>query len=83
MEKSMKTPCLLWEGCKDKKGYGRITWDGKTRQVHRVMYELCNGKLIKGLVIDHLCRVHNCINPKHLEQVTNNWVSSNFKNPLS
>lgn len=28
------------------------------------------GEIPEGLVLDHLCRVHNCVNPQHLEPVT-------------
>jgi|ERR1035437_2549752 hypothetical protein len=68
--KESENGCLIWTACKHKKGYGFIQWKGKLRQAHRVVYELFNGELIKGLVIDHLCRTHDCVNPKHLEQVT-------------
>jgi hypothetical protein len=35
-----------------------------------VYYEHHVGPIPDGLVIDHLCRVHNCVNPEHLEPVT-------------
>lgn len=33
-------------------------------------YEMLVGPIPKGLVIDHLCRVRNCVNPAHMEPVT-------------
>lgn len=35
------------------------------------MYEQKVGPIPEGLVIDHLCRRPRCINPAHLEAVTN------------
>ena len=63
--------CWMWQGCTDQFGYGRIGGDRKSLATHRVAYELFSGALIPGLVIDHLCRVRSCVNPDHLEQVTN------------
>lgn len=37
---------------------------------HRFMYEHRFGPIPDGLVIDHLCRVRACVNPDHLEPVT-------------
>lgn len=62
--------CKLWTGFKDRDGYGSITRGGKSHRVHRYFYELTNGKIPKGLVIDHLCRVRACINTAHMEVVT-------------
>ncbi|MEU8619929.1 HNH endonuclease signature motif containing protein [Streptomyces sp. NPDC048623] len=39
--------------------------------MHRVTYEAANGPIPVGLVVDHLCRVPACVNPFHLEAVTN------------
>ena len=57
------------------KGYGRLTvWNGQRYEryyVHRVMYEVLVGHIPDGKVLDHLCRTPQCINPAHLEPVSN------------
>lgn len=71
VEKKGPDDCWLWQG-KPSRGYGRIRID-KDRPVvgaHRYSYELANGPIAEGLVIDHLCRVPMCVNPRHLEPVT-------------
>lgn len=62
--------CWLWTGSKNRGGYGTITVNGHTRAVHRVAYELLVGPIPDGLQLDHLCRVRHCVNPAHLEPVT-------------
>lgn len=37
---------------------------------HRVSYELFVGELPRGMTLDHLCMVKQCVNPGHLEPVT-------------
>lgn len=61
--------CWLWTGAKSN-GYGQLGVDGKNRLVHRLSYELYIGPIPEGLIIDHLCRVRHCLNPDHLEVVT-------------
>lgn len=54
----------------DRHGYGRISVDGRLTGAHRVAYEMAIGPIPDGLVIDHLCRNPPCVNPMHLEPVT-------------
>jgi len=70
--KLSKTGCWLWCGYKDGKGYGVFGKDpGKPIKAHRFSYENFKGKIPEGLQLDHVCRVRCCVNPSHLEPVTN------------
>ncbi len=67
--------CWIWQGCtsgngKTGYGYGRITIDGRTSAVHRVMYVCYHGYIGPHMQVDHICRNRLCCNPKHLEAVT-------------
>ncbi len=65
-----KTPtCWLWTGTLSR-GYGQFRVDGRLVRAHRWAYETLIGPITRGLDIDHLCRVHNCVNPEHMEVVT-------------
>lgn len=74
--------CIHWTGT-IQAGYGRMTVAGQTIGVHRVAYELRYGPIPAELVLDHLCHSRDphcvggraclhrrCINPEHLEPVT-------------
>ena len=64
--------CWIWTAALDKQtGYGRVLVDGRTGHAHRVAYELTVGPIPLGRYIDHVCRVHSCVNPAHLRAVTN------------
>jgi hypothetical protein len=70
--------CWLWLRYLDADGYGRIgprsTWAGRNPmglRAHRVAYTAFVGPIPTGLDIDHLCRTRCCVNPAHMEPVTN------------
>lgn len=64
--------CWIWTASTDGSGrYGAFYLDGRLERAHRVAYELSGrGPIPPGMVIDHLCRVTLCVNPDHLEVVT-------------
>lgn len=62
--------CWLWTASLNKYGYARFK-SGFHVTGHRFAYELLVGPIPKGLQLDHLCRVRHCVNPDHLEPVTN------------
>ena len=62
--------CLVWTAYTDNHGYGIIKVAGKPRKAHRVAYEITNGPIPYGLVIDHICRNRACVNVDHLLVVT-------------
>lgn len=65
-----KTPCWIWQPKARNNGYAPTYHEGKNQPAHRVYYEQRYGPIPKGLVLDHLCRVRDCVNPAHLEPVT-------------
>jgi hypothetical protein len=62
--------CWLWTDKRTPDGYARFRDGKRTIAAHRFTYELLRGPIAKGLVSDHLCRVKHCVNPFHIEPVT-------------
>lgn len=62
--------CWLWTASTNTAGYGQFWLDTRQLGAHRVAYEALVGPIPDGLQIDHLCRVKNCLNPAHMEPVT-------------
>jgi hypothetical protein len=58
--------CILWPFGRDKDGYGRIRYEGRTRRLHRVTYALFKGAIPSGHLVCHSCDTPPCFNPKHL-----------------
>lgn len=64
------TDCLVWHGSSTTGGYGHVRYGHRMRNAHIVAYLLTHGSVPAGLQIDHLCRNRLCIEPTHLEAVT-------------
>lgn len=58
--------CWIWTGHIAPTGYGRYG----LLYAHRLSVELARGPIPDGMHVDHLCRVRACVNPDHLEVVT-------------
>lgn len=76
--------CWLWQGSIAPNGYGKLSVNNSPESAHRISYEIYKSKIEKGMHIDHLCRVRNCVNPDHLEMVTpgENFARGNHRNKM-
>ena len=63
--------CWEWTSSRTRKGYGGFRAVSGWASAHRWAYEHLVGPIPPGLQIDHLCRVRHCVNPDHMEPVTN------------
>ena len=74
-----ETGCRIWVGSTNNRGYGLMYMDGRPRLAHRVAFYLANGRWpAEGLVVDHKCGVKACVNPLHLQEMSN-W--ENLRRP--
>lgn len=78
--------CWQWTAAKFRKGYGQFRYEGKGQGAHRVAYILSVGTIPAGMRLDHTCHTRAvergecvggddcphraCVNPDHLELVT-------------
>src|ERR1035437_5495319 len=70
MEPWKNTPCRLWTGATNGRGYGQITMRTlgvrKMVYVHRRAWEQANGPIPPGLCVLHHCDTPACYEPAHL-----------------
>jgi len=64
--------CWIWTAANNgRKGYGVFYPAAGKIYAHRWAYVDTYGEIPSGLVVDHLCCNVRCVNPDHLEAVTN------------
>jgi hypothetical protein len=66
---SIEGECWIFNGAKDKKGYGYFSINRKPYFAHRVSYSIFIAQPKIDLVIDHKCKNKACANPDHLREV--------------
>lgn len=65
------TGCWIWSGmCSRKHRYGYFWYSGVNVLAHRWIWQQTNGAIPASFDIDHICRVRECVNPRHLRAVT-------------
>jgi len=62
--------CWEWTGCLSTNGYGKVSHEGRSEYVHRVVREALVGPIPADRQLDHRCRVRHCANPADTEVVT-------------
>lgn len=61
--------CWEWTGASNGR-YGFFRYRGKNEMAHRAVWMILVGEIPLGYVMDHLCKNQMCVNPDHLEPVS-------------
>lgn len=62
--------CHVWSGMRNPRGYGVVRFGKRSVMAHRAAWLFHVGEIERGLVLDHVCLNHSCINVEHLQVVS-------------
>lgn len=62
------TPCWEYTGYLERNGYAKVSWNGKTSWLHRIVCTIAHGEA--GEVTEHACDNRKCCCPNHLRPGT-------------
>lgn len=72
VEVHQPSACWEWTGSRSGSGYGSFSLGARhgSFPAHRVAYAILLGRIDPNESLDHLCRNPSCVNPDHLESVS-------------
>lgn len=68
--REIETGCWEWQTGTSTRGYGVARVNGRSCLAHRAVYQALVGPIPEGMVLDHTCLNTICVNPAHLQVVT-------------
>jgi len=74
--------CWFWKAATLQNGYGVFNLRGTIAYAHRIAYLAAKGTISETLVVDHICRTRNCVNPNHMREITRGENVSIGRNAL-
>ena len=66
----LENGCWKYTGHIMDNGYALKSFEGRRHTAHKAYYLKYVGSVEDGLVVDHKCRNRSCVNPSHLQAIT-------------
>ena len=87
VQRGRPNDCWLWTAGINGNGYGTFTVGSRSNQrtwdAHRFAFLVLVGTPENHLVLDHLCDVKRCVNPSHLQPVSQSDERPSLANQIT